>query len=278
MIEFAKEGMLPRLYEIWQEAFEDEKAYIDSFFRCFDVETTVMVYTDEKGEPVSMLSVLPAFFACPGKDREENRKAAYLYGVATAKEFRGQGYSSSLLQYTAKKLLLEDTVPFLSPARQELVPFYERIGFVAASSESISKISDYGNQKRAYHGGHPVCADILPEEYERLRNRAFSQKVRYLRWPLETLTYAQQENAFWGGRMQKIRFREKDYGVLYRIAGQKLLIREITEADEQTACLIGEALLASMPHIHTAELQRTMSAMIFGRAAQAEAWMNLSMG
>lgn len=270
MIGFAEEKMLPKLYEIWQECFDDEKAYIDSFFRCFHVTHTVLVCTDEKGEPASMLSVLPAFLDCQG----HSRKAAYLYGVATAKKYQNQGYGSRLLQYAVKMIADDGAVPFLCPAQESLVSFYERNGFVTVSRSRGRTVSHYQHPEEI---SYLRSTEVSPEEYERLRNRAFGGK-EFLRWPVQTLTYAERENAFYGGRMRKVRFQDAEYGVLYRITGQKMHILEITEADEEKADRIAAALLNSTEYVQTARLQRTVSAMAYGIPSEQEIWMNLSMG
>ncbi len=274
MIGFADEKMLPKLYAIWQECFEDEKDYIDIFFQCFAVKDTVMVYMDESGEPVSMLSVLPAYFEYSG----QVRKAAYLYGVATAVPYRNLGYSSRLLNYAVEQITLQGAVPFLSPAGEALISFYEKSGFAVVSRKRTKRISRYDVGKTV----HPALmdaeiADVSLEEYAALRNRAYGGK-NFLRWPLQTLNYAQKENAYFGGKMQKIRVEGKEYGVLYRVSGQKMDILEITEPDEGRQEQIARLLLHSKKYIQTAELTGSMCAMAVMQKEEENLYMNLTMG
>ena len=272
MIGFADEKALPGLYKIWQECFGDDKEYIDTFLECFDLKSTVrMLYEQSKG-PVSMLSVLPAFFEWNG----EIKKAAYLYGVATAKQYQGQGYGGRLLWNTVAALEGECEMIFLSPAQEALGGFYEKNGFRQVSRRKEWSLSRYG-QIVPRVTAQAVCTDIAPEEYEVLRNRAFGGS-NYLRWPLQTLVYAQRENACFGGKMQKVSCEGREYGVLYRRAGQKLHILEITEPDEEQAKHAALALMHSMKHVQTVCITRSMTAMAVCGAEYEALQMNLTMG
>lgn len=273
MIGFAEEKMLPKLYAIWQECFEDDKQYIDSFFQCFDVTSTVMVYTNEVLEPVSMLSVLPAFFECNGT----RKKAAYLYGVATSQKYRGKGYASRLLQAAVEKLEAEHTIAFLSPATKELYSFYEKNGLVLISNKEVWKMSRYEKEYAEISWGNVQCEDIGTAEYESLRNTAFS-KGNFLRWPIEVLEYAKRENAYFGGCMQKLSYDGKEYGVLYRIEGQKLDILEITETDEKKVHEVAMVFLNSMKHVQSVQVRRSMDAMANWKDTKETILMNLTMG
>lgn len=272
MIGFADEKVLPELYEIWQDCFGDNKEYIDIFLECFDLKSTVRMLQEESKGPVSMLSVLPAFFEWNG----EIKKAAYLYGVATAKQYREQGYASRLLRDTVEALKAENEMIFLSPAQETLYGFYEQNGFRTVCKRKEWSLSRY-EQTLSGVVLQADCTDISPEEYEVLRNRAY-EGSNYLQWPLQTLIYAQRENACFGGKMQKVICEGREYGVLYRKEGQKLRILEITEPDEERAKNVALALLYSMKHVQTVCVTRSMAAMAVCQAPYKELQMNLTMG
>lgn len=127
MIEYAggSEDRLPELMRLWKEAFGDTDDFIRSFFAAaYDPGRCRLAL--EGGRVRGMLFWF---------DLElDGRRVAYLYGVATAAEARGQGIAGGLLKNVHS--LLADCGYFgvlLMPASEPLSRFYEKRGYRVVS-------------------------------------------------------------------------------------------------------------------------------------------------
>ncbi len=110
---------------LWEEAFGDIDGFLDQFekygcdpekFRVWKVGGTI----------VSAHYI----FDC----EYEGGRVAYIYGVATKKEYRGRGYSTALLEDTHRYLKEEGYAgAILVPASSSLFGFYERLGYKVCS-------------------------------------------------------------------------------------------------------------------------------------------------
>lgn len=116
---------LPSLKRLWAEAFSDTEEFIDCFFKTAFSPERCLFIKDEEGP----LSVLYWFDAEIGTER-----AAYLYGIATAKRARGKGLCKFLME-KAHKILADSgySVSLLVPAHKSLFAFYERLGYIACT-------------------------------------------------------------------------------------------------------------------------------------------------
>lgn len=108
--------------ELWQEAFGDDEAFIDSFLiRYYSRRRALTV--EEEGRTVAMLHLVPF--------ETELGRTTYIYGVATAQSARRRGLASQLLQQ-AMTLIAErgDAAAFLipTPGEEWLREFYGRFG------------------------------------------------------------------------------------------------------------------------------------------------------
>ena len=121
IIDFPKPQDMPSLRQLWQEAFGDSEEFLDIFFatamhphRCF---------TAKDGN--SLAGALYWFdCSCRGK------KVAYLYAVATAKSFRGQGVCHRLMTHTHQYLTqLGYAGTLLVPGEESLFDFYANMGY-----------------------------------------------------------------------------------------------------------------------------------------------------
>lgn len=131
---------LPALRKIWLEAFGDTNAFWSTFLTAgFQASACRCVLQDN--QPVAALY----WFDCPWK----GEKLAYLYAIATAKTYRGQGLCTALLEDT--HALLREQGYFgavLVPGSESLRHFYRRFGYadfggireqtVPASNEPLS--------------------------------------------------------------------------------------------------------------------------------------------
>ena len=120
-----KLSQIPKLWGLWREAFCDTEEFLTAFYKsAFHVNRCRCVTIKE--EIVASLY----WFDCIYKDK----KIAYLYAVATAKAYRGQGICKSLISDTHSYLLgcgYEGVV--LVPGNRELFKLYEGMGYQTCS-------------------------------------------------------------------------------------------------------------------------------------------------
>lgn len=114
-------GDIPALKQLWKQAFGDPDDFIDSFFATgFSVQRCRCVY--EAGAPVAVLY----WFDCAW----QHKKLAYLYAIATHKDFRGRGLCQALMADTHKALTdLGYAGAVLVPADKGLFSLYEKLGY-----------------------------------------------------------------------------------------------------------------------------------------------------
>ena len=153
--DFPKESHIPGLRALWKEAFGDTDAFLDSFF-----STGFSLYRCLCIRKNSQILAALYWFDC----RWQDKRIAYLYGVATAKSHRGQGLCHKLMQYAHMFLLqLGYSGIVLVPAKPELFAFYETMGYrcfggmdtretAAADPASLQPISykEYATLRKEY--------------------------------------------------------------------------------------------------------------------------------
>lgn len=116
------------LREIYREAFGDDGEFEDDLFTmCGEYLRSASCGK----ETAAMLFALPCKIVTP----EKSFSAFYLYGAATKKAYLGQGYMSGLI----KTLIKEGKPIFLKPAEDNLLGFYERLGFKRFTAVSSGK-------------------------------------------------------------------------------------------------------------------------------------------
>lgn len=115
------ETHLPALRTLWQEAFCDTDEFLDSFFSvAFSPDHCRIILTDNR-----VRSAL-YWFDCTWNEK----KLAYLYAIATAEPFRGQGFCHKLLKDTHLHFKQSGyTGSLLVPASKPLFHFYEAMGY-----------------------------------------------------------------------------------------------------------------------------------------------------
>ncbi len=111
---------------LWQKAFGDEEAFIDSFLiRHYDPRR--MLSIEREGRLAAMLHLIPF--------ESEAGRTTYLYGVATDPDFRGQGLASQLVAEAVDRCDRrgDDAVILIpAPGNERLSDFYARFGFSGA--------------------------------------------------------------------------------------------------------------------------------------------------
>ena len=116
---------IPALKALWEEAFGDEEQDIDAFFETL-YPGAIGFCAEESGVLCAMLFALPQTIV----KGEKQLKSAYLYAVATKKEYRGRGYCKALMAYAEKELRKRYfEAAMLSPASETLADFYAEQGY-----------------------------------------------------------------------------------------------------------------------------------------------------
>ena len=114
-------SQIPKLRQLWKDTFGDSDAFLDMFFEtAFSLERCVCVTS------YTYLVASLYWFDC----EFSGQKIAYIYAVATANEYRGQGICHALMEYTHAHLKAHGYAgAILSPAEESLFSFYEKMGY-----------------------------------------------------------------------------------------------------------------------------------------------------
>lgn len=141
MIFYATKQDFSQVLDLWNESFENEQVFTDYFFnKIYDYKNTLVIKAD--GKVVSMLQMLP-FNSSKGE-------ITYIYGVATAKEYRKMGYADKLLKKSFEiSKNLGHKFSILIPAEKSLFDFYKKYDYkpaffydtVERKSENVCDIS-----------------------------------------------------------------------------------------------------------------------------------------
>lgn len=112
---------IPALKELWYEAFGDTEEFLEAFFTtAFSTERSRIATINE--EIVAALY----WFDC----RYSDKRIAYLYAIATAQAYRGQGICHKLMKDTHLHLtMLGYEGIILVPGNKELFKLYGKMGY-----------------------------------------------------------------------------------------------------------------------------------------------------
>ncbi len=107
--------------ELWTAAFGDDEQFVDSFLMRY-YSRRRMLTAECEGRTAAMLHLVPF--------ESELGRSTYIYGVATAPEFRRRGLAGKLMR-EAMRLIGEqgDEAAFLIPSEEWLHGFYAKYGF-----------------------------------------------------------------------------------------------------------------------------------------------------
>ena len=152
--------------ELWQSCFGDEPSFIRSILRL--PEYVGVVYAAVDGEVVGMAHLLSL---------DSYKKAYYVYAVATAEEYRGQGIARGIMEYLCKKACNDGAILLLHPANGELAEAYGRMGFKPFSYTYTVECQGDGGAYRF----------ISPSEYKQYRE-VFLGGMDFFGWSTDAMT------------------------------------------------------------------------------------------
>lgn len=156
IIEKAKNTDIPALRTLWMDAFGDSEEFWHAFLTKADPVNHCRLVRDEERVAAALY-----WFDC----QWEGKKLAYLYGVATLSQYRGQGICRALMGQTHDDLkALGYAGCILHPGGPELFGMYEKLGYTTGP-----KIREF------------VCAAGEPMELRRLTQEEYALlRRRYL--------------------------------------------------------------------------------------------------
>lgn len=150
----ARQTDIPHLRQLWKDAFHDEDAYLDIFFRTAFAPARCRVLLQDRG-----LLGAAYWLECT----LEKRRLAYVYAVAITPGKQGQGLGTALMEGLHRALAREgyDGV-LLVPGSEGLRQYYRRFGYRTVS---------YHREFLAA-AGKPIClTEIDMRRYSSLRRR-----------------------------------------------------------------------------------------------------------
>ncbi len=124
-IDYPTPEHLPALRALFQQAFGDTDTFLDAFYStAFAYDRCLCVMVEDR--PAAALYWLDCQW--------EGKPIAYLYAVATAQAFRGQGLCRALMEHTHTHLAhLGYAGTILVPGTEELFQMYGKMGYRVCS-------------------------------------------------------------------------------------------------------------------------------------------------
>lgn len=109
------------LRTLWREAFGDTETFLDAFTHtAMDAQRCLVALEDDR------VAAALYWFDCSCR----GKRVAYVYGVATAKAFRGRGICRRLMERLHSLLSFRGYAgAVLVPGEESLVRFYESMGY-----------------------------------------------------------------------------------------------------------------------------------------------------
>lgn len=218
-IRTARPEDLPQLKSLWMLAFHDSAEATDFYFAHRNRYENLLI-DEEQGRLRGMLSMLPIGLAGAGLER----KARYLFAIATFPAFRGQGISTALMQEAELRARAEGcAATLLVPAEPSLFDFYGRRGYETAFYYNSLHLSAEDLPVAA-----PAARRYTPDARAmlRLRDRAYGGSRLFARWDEEALNYVAHAAQVYGAALAAFE-TESAAGYAYgEWEGESLLIKD----------------------------------------------------
>lgn len=252
---------------LWQEAFGDEKEYIEFFLdECPD---KICVGTTENGKLVSVLFLLNGKLC--------NLSCKYLYAACTLKECRGRGLMGELISF-AKDYCRNNGVDliFLVPGEESLYSYYERFGFVTKMMRSEICFNAVGESLPTGR-----CTDITEISWRRIE---LLSRLDSFTFDTGTTEYVVREFMRGGGEIYSVSGENGFLAFMYK-KDENLFFKEILAEKDSfftDNSNLFEKLNAENVYIHTPlvynstdiGVKDTKCGMLFPVSVKAEAFIN----
>lgn len=120
-VDMPRATQIPQLRSLWRQAFGDSEEFLDGFFTAgYDHRRCRCVTWNDR------VAAALYWFDCSWN----GRKLAYIYAVATDRDFRGKGFCRKLMEDTHRHLQkLGYYGAVLVPGSRELFGLYEKLGY-----------------------------------------------------------------------------------------------------------------------------------------------------
>ncbi|MBQ9968479.1 MAG: GNAT family N-acetyltransferase [Oscillospiraceae bacterium] len=194
MYRIATEKDIPGIIDLWQEAFHETPVLPDC----------ISFVGEADGEVVCMLHALPQTLRA-----SRDRKAYYLYAIATKKEYRGRGLCRGLMAYAEQTLDADCCV--LVPASGSLFGFYRELGYETA----------FTRRRTAFTGGEEIPEaeyltlreQLLPMAHMVYDDLSYAQKIYGLKFYKTEAGICAASDSFTAERIPED-FSQAPYGML----------------------------------------------------------------
>jgi len=155
IIRYSSQRDIPFLKALWREAFNDTDRFIENFFSvAYKEDHSLILQCDNK------IASMLFWFDCSFN----NKKVAYIYAVATFREFQKRGLCNALMNELHSLLKASGYVgACLVPSDENLFNFYGKMGYIKCI---------YNSEKEVF--AKDICAEITKitvEEYLSLREK-----------------------------------------------------------------------------------------------------------
>ena len=230
IIRFAENKDIPALKNIWRECFGDTDTFINKCFENFFKEKSVIL-VEEDGKIISNLHIMPYRTHFMGKELN----TAYIYAVATLKEYRGKKYAHCLIEETLK--FIENSGYDASFLIAAIDNYYERFGFLTLDKGKNEILS---SEEEKTHLEDASFSDIYKIYYSLVSCKEvyFSHNVRDIKLLLSDFLSTPD---FYIKKLDNLGY------VFYREDKDKILIYEIMAKNKETEDKIISSLSSLKP-------------------------------
>ncbi len=202
---------------LWKEAFGDTDAFLDIF--------SATAYADERTNHIEIDGKTVAALYWFNSEYAE-KKIAYIYAVATAKAYRGQGLCHRLMEHTHQLLQAQGYAgALLVPGSKELVRLYADMGYELCTCVGQLSVTAQG---------FTDCIPIDKREYAVLRRQWLPQGGVIQEG--ENLDFLEKQAQF---------YRGSDFVLTARKEGDRLIGLELLGNTEKASAIVGALGCAS---------------------------------
>lgn len=160
-IRYSQKEDIPRLRELWKQAFGDSDTFLDHFFSILYTPRRCLCGWED-GKPVAVVYWIDY--------KWHDHTIAYAYAVAVDQECRGRGYCQELLKALKPRLKKRGYFGILLvPENQDLAEFYQFLGYTPVMGAEHFTVPaagdpDPGLRQIPWQQYRQYRTQLLPEE------------------------------------------------------------------------------------------------------------------